>query len=95
MHRVRGTVPLGVSLVQTAIEACQAEHVLQPCNVARSVAVDTSGVSPIDFDIGDEQRAALEQAGSTAAQKFLATWDYDEWVRRCRPGPPAARGSAG
>ncbi|HET9758235.1 MAG TPA: patatin-like phospholipase family protein [Nocardioidaceae bacterium] len=95
VHRVRGPVPLGISLVQTAIEACQAEHVLQPCNVARSVAVDTSGVSPIDFDISDEQRAALEQAGSTAAQKFLATWDYDEWLRRCRPGPPAARGSAG
>jgi NTE family protein len=94
VRRVRGAVPLGVSLVQTAIEACQAEHVLQPCNVARSVAVDTSSVSAIDFDITDEQRAELVQAGEAAAAKFLATWDYDEWVRRCRPGRPALSSSA-
>ncbi len=63
VHRVRGAVPLGISLVQTAIEACQAEHVLEPCNVARSVAVDTGAVSAIDFDITDAQRAALDRAG--------------------------------
>jgi NTE family protein len=88
VKRVRGVVPLGLSLVQTAIEACQAEHVLQPCNVARSVAVDTASVSAIDFDLTDEQRAELVQAGEAAALKFLTTWDYDDWVRRCRPGTP-------
>jgi NTE family protein len=85
VHPVHGAVPLGISLVQSAIEACQAEHVLQPCNVARSVAVDTSAVSAIDFDISDEQRTALERAGRDAATKFLSGWDYAEWAASCRP----------
>lgn len=89
VHRVRGAVPLGISLVQTAIEACQAEHVLEPCNVARSVAVDTGAVSAIDFDITDAQRAELDRAGREASTSFLSDWDYAGWTASCRPGPPA------
>ena len=89
VDRVHGPVPLGISLVQTAIEACQAEHVLQPCNVARSVAVDTSSISAVDFDITDAQLVALERAGRAAASSFLAGWDYADWKARCRPGPLA------
>ncbi|CAN5695138.1 patatin-like phospholipase family protein [soil metagenome] len=85
VDRVRGTVPLGISLVQTAIEACQAEHVLEPCNVARSVKVDTEAVSAVDFDITDEQRAALDRAGRGAGSAFLETWDYEKWKADCRP----------
>jgi NTE family protein len=89
VHRVEGPVPLGISLVQTAIEACQAEHVLQPCNIARSVTIDTSSVSAVDFDISEEQRLVLEREGREAASTFLQDWDYTEWLAHCRPGPPA------
>jgi len=88
-ERVRGPVDLGVAVVQTAIEGCQAEHVLEPCNVRRSVAVDTADVGALDFDITPARRRALTAAGRTAAKAFLATWDYDDWLAECRPADPA------
>jgi NTE family protein len=84
-EKVRGPIPLGVAVVETAIEGCQAEHVLEPCNVARSVAVDTAAVGSLDFDITPAQRRVLQENGRTAATEFLATWDYDTWLSQCRP----------
>ena len=81
---VTGPVRTGIALVETAIEACQAEHVLDPCNVARSVYVDTAGVSAVDFDLGEAQQEALLAAGREAAAEFLAGWDFEAWLGRCR-----------
>jgi NTE family protein len=81
---VRGPVSTGIALVETAIEACQAEHVLDPCNVARSVYVDTKGISAIDFDLSEEEQEQLLRAGTTAAGSFLDVWDFDAWLARCR-----------
>lgn len=83
-RRVRGPVRTGIALVETAIEACQAEHVLDPCNVARSVYVDTSGVSALDFDLDDVQQDRLLEAGRRAAREFLARWDFGTWLDSCR-----------
>jgi len=83
--KVSGVVELGAALVQTAIEGCQAEHVLEPCNLERSIAVDTAGVSAIDFQITPAQRDGLVRAGRSAARTFLASWDYPGWVSRCGP----------
>jgi NTE family protein len=82
---VKGPVQLGEALVETAIEGCQAEHVLHPCNVARSVAVDTTEVSPVDFDIDPVRRDRLIEEGRRTAEEFLETWDYDDWLAACRP----------
>ena len=85
VHPVEGAIPLGAALIQTAIEGCQAEHVLHPCNVARSVAVDTTEVSPVDFDIDPVRRDRLIEEGRRTAEEFLETWDYDDWLAACRP----------
>jgi NTE family protein len=82
---VKGPVQLGAALVETAIEGCQAEHVTDPCNVARSVAVDTGAVSPVDFDLDEAERERLIEAGRTTAASFLAGWDYQAWLASCRP----------
>lgn len=81
---VRGPVRTGIALVETAIEACQAEHVLDPCNVARSVYVDTAGVSAIDFGLDDAQQAQLLAAGLAGARGFLRDWDFARWLQTCR-----------
>jgi NTE family protein len=91
LEPVRGPVALGGALVETAIEACQSEHVLDPCNVARTVAVDTSSVSATDFGIDAKQRDWLIEQGRSAAESFLATWDYPAWSTRCRPTEPGSR----
>ncbi|HYO39607.1 MAG TPA: patatin-like phospholipase family protein [Nocardioidaceae bacterium] len=89
---VRGPVQLGAALVETAIEACQAEHVLDGCNVARSVAVDTSSVSAVDFGIDAVRRDRLVEAGRSAAERFLDGWDYPAWLASCRRGPGQSSG---
>ena len=80
---------MGIALIVTAIEACQAEHVLTPCNLRRSIFVDTDVVSAIDFDISKAQQQELLQAGRAAAEDFLRTWSYDAWLSECRGGAHA------
>jgi NTE family protein len=84
LHAVSDPVHLGIALVETAIEGCQAEHVRDPCNVARSVYVDTAGVSSFDFDLDAEDQRQLLARGRSAAEAFLANWDHDRWLRECR-----------
>ena len=93
-ERVRGPVELGAALIETAIEGCQAEHVTTPCNVARTVAVDTADVGATDFNITPAQRDRLIARGHTAAAAFLAGWDYDAWLARCAPVPATGRGQS-
>jgi NTE family protein len=81
---VRDPARLGVALVETAIEANQAVQALDPCNVARSVYVDTRAVSSFDFDLSRADQEALLDTGRTAAGRFLAQWDFDRWLRECR-----------
>lgn len=83
-RRVRGPVTMGIALVETAIEAHQAEHALDACNIARSAYVDTAGVSAIDFDLGREEQERLLRAGEEGARRFLETWDFDAWLSTCR-----------
>ena len=81
---VRGTVSLALSLVETMLEACEAQHIDDPCVQARSVFVDTSSVGPIDFGITDEEQDHLLATGRKAAEEFLGQWDFDAWLRKCR-----------
>lgn len=81
---VSGPLSMGIALVETAIEANQAEHVLDPCNVARSVYVDTEGISAIDFDLSEEEQEALLRAGAEGTRRFLETWDFETWLSTCR-----------
>jgi NTE family protein len=81
---VRGTVSLALSLVETMLEACDAQHIDDPCVQARSVFVDTGGISPVDFGITDAQQEELLLAGHEAAGAFLAGWDWPRYLRRCR-----------
>jgi NTE family protein len=81
---VRGTVSLALSLVETMLEACDAAHIDDPCVQARSVFVDTSGVSPVDFTITDQVQEQLLLEGHEAAGGFLARWDWQRYLATCR-----------
>lgn len=91
---VHGPVSLALALVETLVEACDAQHVDDPCVQARSVFVDTSGVSAVDFEIDEVRKDELLRGGAAAAREFLATWDWAAYLRRCRgfeaPGGPVA-----
>ncbi len=79
-------VSMGLALIETAIEGCQAEHVLDPCNQARSVYVDTTGLEAFDFDLDEARQDLLLERGRAAAEAFLGQWDYGRWLAHCRAG---------
>ena len=83
-HEVRGTVSLALSLVETMLEACDAQHIDDPCEQARSVFVDASGVSPVDFGISEAQQELLLATGREATVRFLEDWDFAGYLRGCR-----------
>ncbi|MGI8613126.1 MAG: patatin-like phospholipase family protein [Nocardioidaceae bacterium] len=84
---VNGAISLALSVIDTTIEACQAQHVADPCTVARSVFIDTTAVSSTDFGITPAQLEALYAAGLAAGQEFAARWDFDRWRTTCGKRP--------
>ncbi len=58
---------------------------MDPCNIARSVYVDTRDVGAVDFSIGEKEQRLLIERGHEAAAQFLTTWDYPAWLNQCRP----------
>jgi NTE family protein len=83
-RQVGGLLSLALATVETMIEACDARHIDEPCVVARTVFVDTSGVSAVDFGIDAATQARLLDAGRAAAGKFLAGWDWPTYLSQCR-----------
>jgi NTE family protein len=81
---VKGPVSLALSVVETMLEACDAVHIDEPCVQARTVFVDSAGVSPTDFDISEEQQERLLHSGNAAAANFLAGWDWARYLADCR-----------
>jgi hypothetical protein len=41
-------------------------------------------VGSLDFDLAAEERDALSNRVRHAAEQFLASWDYPEYLRVCR-----------
>jgi NTE family protein len=83
-HPVHGPVSLGLAAVETLLSNQDAAYIDDPCTVRRTIFVPAADVSPIDFDITAEQRDALYERGVQAGEKFLATWNYDEYLAACR-----------
>ncbi len=52
-------------------------HINDPDIGARTIFVDTFGISPVAFGLDDEQRDKLFVSGRDAARKFLDTWDFE------------------
>lgn len=84
---VKGPLSLAFALVDSMIGAWDAMHVDDPCAVRRTIFIDTSDVSAVDFDISRERQRALLTAGRAGAEGFLTTWSFDDHVRDCRGGP--------
>jgi NTE family protein len=84
---VEGPVSLTLALVESMLGAWDVMHLSEPCTVNRTIFVDTSGVSPIDFDITDDQQRGLLAAGRSGAEAFLSTWNFDDYKRYSRGGP--------
>ncbi|CKT46075.1 transmembrane protein [Mycobacterium tuberculosis] len=80
---VQGPVSLGIAAIETLVSNQDNAYIDDPCTVRRTIFVPAHDVSPIDFDITAEQREALYQRGFQAGQKFLANWNYADYLADC------------
>lgn len=79
-----GPVALAANLAMTTIVGRDQAHLAKPWVSARTVRVDTSGVNPVDFGIGQAEATRLFENGQAAAERFLASWDWEDYLSRFR-----------
>lgn len=70
---------LGKALISTMCSAHDQLYVDQDSVCARTVFVDTSGVSSTDFKLNEAAKQGLYVKGSAAAREFLGTFSFDAW----------------
>ncbi len=79
-------VDLSMALVETMLEGWDRRNFDDPAEVERTVFIDTSGISGLDFDLSEEQRRELVAHGRRAARRFLDRWDFATWTEQFRAG---------
>lgn len=57
-----------------------------PCDEARTVTMQTTGVRSLDVRITHDEEDTLFEVGATAMREFLATYDHETYRLRCRQG---------
>jgi len=86
-HRVRGPISLLAALFSTMMEAHDKRYIKDE-HFVRTIPIPTLGVGTTELDISREKSEALYQSGRQAAEKFLATWEFAEYVDKYRRGKP-------
>ena len=74
-------------LITTMIVGRDQAYLNQPWVSARAIRVDSSSVGFLDFNISKQQMQELYRSGYDAAQAFLSTWNWPQYLERFRqPG---------
>ncbi|KXF85799.1 phospholipase [Rhodococcus ruber Chol-4] len=71
-------------IVTTVLVGRDQAHLNQPWVSARTIRVDSTEVGVLDFDIDKSEIEAQFAKGYEAAQGFLSTWNWVEYVKRYR-----------
>jgi NTE family protein len=72
------------SLLTTMLVGHDQTHLNQPWVHARAIAVESTNVGVLDFDISRGRLEELYDNGYAAARNFLATWDWPAYLARFR-----------
>jgi NTE family protein len=80
-----GAPQLLEAIVSTALLGHDQTYLSQPAVTARTIAVDSSGIGYLNFNISHVDREKLYDNGYGAAQKFLTTWNWPAYLNRFHP----------
>lgn len=70
-------------VITTVLVGRDQAYLNQPWVAARAIRVDSTDIGFLDLDISDDGVEALYARGY-AAEEFLSTWDWAEYLRRYR-----------
>ena len=79
-------VSLSKAMLSTMTGFYDRMHLGEPDVLRRTIFVDTSGVRSTDFGLTADTAERLYESGRSAAERFLRTWDFDEYVRARQAG---------
>lgn len=82
-------------LFETMSSAHDTLYVDDPSVQARTIFVDTTGVSTTDFGLDKAARDRLFSQGQRAATKFLAGWNWAGWQQAYQNRPAGSRPGTG
>ncbi len=82
-RRVEVAVDYVRALVETMLEARDRLYI-ETADFARTIPIPTLGVRTTDLDLSPERRLALYEAGRTAAEEFLESWDFEAYIAEFR-----------
>jgi NTE family protein len=88
--RVGGLLDYVRSLIATMVEAHDRLYV-EKAAFARTIPISTLGVGTTEFGLGSRRAAELYAAGRSAAEAFLAGWDFEGYVAEFRRGKQHSR----
>ena len=81
----RGLVSLLSGMLHTMMEAHDRLY-MEKEQFARTIPIPTLGVGTTEFDISPERAQELYESGRSAAEDFLARWDFTAYVEEFRHG---------
>jgi NTE family protein len=79
---VHGTVGMAKAMLATMTGWYDQMHIDEPSVLARTMFVDTTGVHATDFDLDARTAQWLFDNGRKAAESFLATWNWDDYLAK-------------
>ncbi len=95
-NKIRGPISMLTALFSTfsTMMGAHDARYIKDADFARTIPIPTLGVGTTEFDLSAEKSEALYQSGRKAAEEFLATWDFGEYVKKYRKGETiTSRGS--
>lgn len=88
---IPGAPQLLEGLINTALLGHDQTYLNHPSVAARTIAVDSSGIGYLNFNLSQTERETLYHNGYQAATEFLQTWDWQAFLARFGPGAAAAK----
>ncbi|MGF1470566.1 MAG: patatin-like phospholipase family protein [Rubrobacteraceae bacterium] len=81
--RISGTIDYVKNLVYTMLEAHDRRYI-EMSDFARTISIPTLEVRTMDLDLPQEKKQLLYDAGRAAAEQFLETWSFKDYIERFR-----------
>lgn len=87
---VQAVVDFLKGIVQTAMEAHDRLYI-ERADFARTIPIPTLGVDSTDFNLTRDRALELYESGRLAAQEFLKSWNFEDYVAAFRRGREHSR----
>ncbi|MBO8163163.1 MAG: patatin-like phospholipase family protein [Brevibacillus sp.] len=89
-NKIIGILSYSKALVTTMLEAHDRLYV-EKAQKVRTIFIPIRGIRATQFRLTPQMRRRMYQSGRDAASRFLATWDFTQYVKQFRT-PPSQNG---